>query len=321
MKYYITAISIVMTFAMSSSLTAQTLGLGTSAQGGINHALGSALATVLSKKTGMQVRVQPFSGTSQTLPLLNLGELDLGINNVSEFDFAVRGGNYFKNKRQKNLRLVGVLIPYHIGIAVRKDSDIKSLADLRGKRVPTTYSGQKIAWHLVRALLANGGLGTGELKGLPVPNVGRGANDFATGKADAFFFAIGAGKVAETSAKVGGIRFLPLDTSSAAVARMRKIIPNSFITRLKPSKRFVGIEGPTDAMGDVFVLIAGSHVSDDVDFNITKSIYEVKKDQVKAHRAYRLYSPDQMVKPYRGLTYHSGAIRYYSQKKVWQSKN
>jgi hypothetical protein len=50
---------------------------------------------------------------------------------------------------------------------------------------------------------------------VPVPNVVKGADDFAAGKTDFFLFALGAGKVRETDAKVGGIRVIGIDSCTA----------------------------------------------------------------------------------------------------------
>ena len=303
----------------ASPATAQTYGLATSAPGGLLHALGTALSKVISEKTGLRVRVQPFGGTSQSLPLIDSGEVSVGMNNVTEFDFAYNGTGFFAGKKHPNLRLVGVMVPYFFSVAVKKDSPIQSIAALKGKRMPTVYRSQKIAGLLFRATLATEGLRESDLKGVPVPNVGRGANDFAAGKTDGFFFAIGAGKVAETSAKVGGIRFLPLSGSGKALAGMHGVAPKTFLRTLKPAKRLVGIVRPTQVMGDYFTLIASTKVSDDTIYRMTKAAYENKNALIKAHGAYRLFQPKGMAKDY-GLPYHAGAIRFYKETNLWKQK-
>src|SRR3546814_15549388 len=59
----------------------QPLGIGTMGQGTLGYAMGAAIATVLQEKAGLSARIQPSSGTSSYLPLINSGELDFGIAN------------------------------------------------------------------------------------------------------------------------------------------------------------------------------------------------------------------------------------------------
>ncbi len=75
-----------------------------------------------------------------------------------------------------------------------------------------------------------------------MPNVAGGADEFAQGKADVFMFALGAGKVAEVDAQVGGIRVLPIDPSKEAMAQLRKFIPVAYATQVKPGKGRAGID-------------------------------------------------------------------------------
>jgi hypothetical protein len=58
----------------------------------------------------------------------------------------------------------------------------------------------------VRAILATADLSNKDIKPVLVPNVIRSADDFASGAADAFYFAFGAPKVREVDVTVGGIR-------------------------------------------------------------------------------------------------------------------
>ncbi len=63
---------------------AQTLGIGTAPQGTIGYNMGSAIAKALSEAEKIQSRVQPYSGSSAVLPLVNKGEMDLTVGKVLE---------------------------------------------------------------------------------------------------------------------------------------------------------------------------------------------------------------------------------------------
>ena len=129
---------------------AQVLGFGSAPQGSIGYNMSSAIARVMAEN-GIQSRVQPYSGSSAVLPLVNSGELDLAVCNVLEIEEATKGEGMYKGRKQPNLRVLGVIFPLYSSIFVRKDSPIKSLAELKGKRLPYGYSAQVTLERIVDA--------------------------------------------------------------------------------------------------------------------------------------------------------------------------
>src|SRR5690606_28287649 len=141
-----------------------------------------------------------------------------------------------------NVRLIGSLHPLRGAFWVRKDTPMKTMADLKGKRVGMGYSAMRTLDPLVRAILAAGGLSENDIKPILIPNVIRGADDFASGNADMFFFAFGAAKVREVDATVGGIRALEIPQSGMAAAK--KILPEGYLSPAVPNGFFIGVYHP-----------------------------------------------------------------------------
>ena len=227
--------------ALASPASAQMYGMGTGKQGFFTYSAGAAIAKVAADN-GMNLRLQPFGGTSAYVPGINAGEIEFGLANELETHYAVTGTVIYKDKKQADLRVIAVLTPLYSEFFVRKDSPIKTIADLKGKRVPTDYVSQRVLDVLSRGTLANGGLTYDDIQKVPVPNVVGGADELAQGKADVFMFALGSGKVAEVDAQVGGLRVLPVDPSPEAMARLRKFIPVAYATQLGPGKGRAGID-------------------------------------------------------------------------------
>ena len=146
--------------------------------------------------------------------------------------------------------MLAVIFPLLSSIFVRKDSPIKSLADLKGKRIPAGFSAQVTLDRIIDAVLANGGVERKDIVPVLVPNVIRGADDFVEGKIDGGFFALGAAKVLEVHKSTGGIRYLPLSDDPKAVARdaeaheLRLRAPRS-----SPSPAFAGVDDADQADG------------------------------------------------------------------------
>lgn len=297
---------------LPAGASAQVLGFGTAPQGTIGYNMGSAIAKVIAETEKLQSRVQPYSGSSAILPLVNSGELDLSVCNVLEAQEAAAGEGPYNGRRQANLRVLAVIFPIHVGLFVRKDSPIKSLADLKGKRIPYGYSAQLTLNRVNNAVLATAGLTEKDIVPVLVPNVTRGADDFAEGKVDAGFFAIGAAKVTEVDKTTGGIRFLPVPDDANAVAAMKAIVEYAYVNEVKPSPAFAGIAEPTKLMAYDYLVVAGAHVKDEVVHKIARAMHSHKPKLVESLRAFGGFNPKGMYKE-MPAPFHPGAVKYYKE--------
>lgn len=291
---------------------AQVLGFGSAPQGSIGYNMSSAIARVMAEN-GVQSRVQPYSGSSAVLPLVNSGELDLAVCNVLEIEEATKGEGMYKGRRQPNLRVLAVIFPLYSSMFVRKDSPIKSLAELKGKRVPYGFSAQVTLERIIDAIIATGGLKRSDVVPVLVPNVIRGADDFMEGKLDGGFFALGAGKVSEVDKTVGGIRYLPTPDDPQAVARMQKLMPYAYIKTVNPSPAFVGLDGPTKLMAYDYLVAVGAHVKDDVAYKIAKAMYDNKPKLVESLKAFGEWDPKEIHKK-MPAAFHPGAEKFFREK-------
>ena len=217
----------------AGSAQAQTISIGTSPVGSSNYALGNALGKVMTEQLGLKVRVVPFGGGQQILPLINSKQLEMAIPSSTDSYFAYNGnGGPFKQPN-KDLRVIATVFPYYLSWYVKKNSPYKSLADLKGKKIAIGFTANSAQHTSYLAGLAAFGVKASDFEGVPVPHVVRGADDFMQGKVEASTFAIGAGKMAEVDAKVGGIRWLSMPKDAAAEKRVKAIMPATFIDTLE----------------------------------------------------------------------------------------
>jgi TRAP-type uncharacterized transport system substrate-binding protein len=98
--------------------------LATNPAGTVFYTMASGLAKVASEGP-FQVVLQPYTGTSTFLPLLNSGELEFGIVNAVDMGLAYRGPGYKIGGRNPfphtpNSRLVMRGSPLMVGLLVRK---------------------------------------------------------------------------------------------------------------------------------------------------------------------------------------------------------
>jgi hypothetical protein len=316
-KLVLAASAAVLAFAAPAS--AQIYSLGTGKQGFFTYSAGAAIAKVAADG-GVNLRVKPFGGTSAYVPGVNAGEQQFGLANELEAHYAVTGTVIYKDKLQPDLRAVAVLTPLYSQLFVAKDSPIKTIADLKGKRVPSDYASQRVIDILTRGVLANGGLSYGDVQKVPVPNVVGGASEFEQGKADTFMFAVGSGKVSEVNAKIP-LRVLAVDHSKEAMERLRKFIPVAYATQLQPAKSRAGVDAPTWVYAYDYLVLANDKVADDVVYKLTKLLHDHKAELAANFGALSGFDPKRMNKDLGPVKYHSGAIKFYKEIGEWPPKS
>jgi TRAP transporter TAXI family solute receptor len=290
----------------SATASAQTYGFATLSPGTLNHTSASAMAKILKDKANMNVLVQPTAGDQVIVPIVNQGEAEFGISNAMEVhDGAKRG--------MKNLRIIAAVHALRVGFFVRKDSGMTTVADLKGKRVPYGFSAMRALEPTVRAILATAGLTEKDIKPVLVPNVIRSADDFASGAADAFYFAFGAPKVREVDATAGGIRMVEVDEKGMPAAR--KIEPWGYLLEVKPGPAFVGVEKPMKVYGFDNVVFTSAKTKDEVVQKFLDTLMKNKKELLAIQPVLWEFTPQFAYKQYE-VPYHPGAVKYYKDQNV-----
>ncbi len=313
-------ISLLVAATLIGTANAQTIGIITQPPGSFTHSTGAALAKLIVEKTGMKATVQPQATVPYAAISGGLG--DLGTGNSFDVTFATKGtGDYESQGPKPNLRAVAILQVYRVAMHVRKDSDIRSLKDLKGKRVGSGFHAQKTIGRIIEAHLANAGLTYEDVKPVPAPNVTRAAEDFAGGKSDVMFYALGSAVVMEVNTKVGGLRVLPVDPSPEAVAGMQKFMPGSYVSEVKPAPNVVGMNEPTQVVCFDNVLYTNAKVAEDTIYKVVKAIYENKPDLVASFGAFGSFSPQRMATPVRDVDFHPGALKFYKEVGLWPPKH
>jgi TRAP transporter TAXI family solute receptor len=318
MRYTLIALSSALALAAGAA-QAQTVGMGTSKQGGFTYSAGAAIAkAVAADKSGLRMLVRPYGGSGVYVPAVNKGELQFALANALETRYAVTGTGAYKGRKQPNIRVVSVMLPLRVAIFTRKDSPIKTIKDLKGKRVPGVFATARTLKVLMDGELANAGMSYKDVKLVKAASIISNANDFMAGKADVFFFAVGSGKVLQVDAKVGGIRALPIDPSPAAMARLKKYVPVAYALQVKPGKRMAGILKPTYVMAYPYLVLTSAKVSDDMVYKVAKAMYGHRKDMMKAFGPMAGFHTDKMVANFEAIRYHPGAIKFYKEKGLWK---
>jgi uncharacterized protein len=291
---------------------AQAVGLATMQPGTLNHTTGTAIAKVVKEKAGVNVLVQPTAGESVIIPLVGRGEAELGIANALEVTVVT------ETTRLPDLRLIGVIHPLPTAIFARKNSPIRTIADLKGTKVVYGFSAQRVVDRVLRAILATGGLTERDISPVLVPNVLRGADDFVSGAADVFYFAFGAPKVREVDVTVGGIRAVEIQESGMDAAR--KIYADGYLAPAAPGPFYIGVEKPMGVYTWDNLLFTNAKVPADVVYKVIDTMAKNKDDLVTVQPALRAFTPAGLYKAH-SVSYHPGALRYFADNRIEMKQN
>lgn len=308
---HLTGLTIAMTLT-AGAVGAELAALGSTARGGTSQ-IGRTLSAAISEVGDLQMRPQELANTADYIPLVNAGEIEFGIANVVQLTYAVNGTGMSEGRPNENLQMVATLMPFRNAYIVRKDSDIKTVADLKGKRVPV-FADKALGDYVTKGYFANADVSLEEVKGVAVPNFPRMWASFAEGSADVAIVVVGAGNSREYDASFG-IRYLSFDDSPEALERMRVLLPQTYMQEM-PAGSVPGIEEATNVNVFDYTFFAGKDVSEDMVYKAVKALWGKEADLLGGGPFWNGFAKESMGKDV-GLTYHPGAIKFYKEMGVW----
>jgi TRAP transporter TAXI family solute receptor len=265
--------------------------------------------------------VQPYSGTSTFLPLLNTGEIDFGINNAVDMALSYQGPERLKIGGRNpflhtpNVRLLmrgSVLLT---ALLVRKDSPIKTIHDIRGKRLTGEYPAQLANWYNLFGFLSGAGMKWEDVKIVPVPAVNEGVDALVQGRADVSMSAVDAAKVKEADAAVG-VRHISLDCSAEGEKRLRGAVPGYYPHWLKRGQATAIVEDTCVNAYDIY--LTGHKAAPERLVNtVVKNIWDNVDKLPPLHPGFKEWTRQRAVSPDVTIPYHPAAVQFYKERGVW----
>lgn len=310
------AAALFLFMAGSSSAHAQSLAMATDRAGTTFNAIGTGIAKVISQHAGVNVSVRPFAGPDAWLPSLARNELQLGA--VSAFSawesYAEKGGS---KSPVRNMRLLqagaGSL---YVGYIAQARSDIRSVKDLKGRRVASGFGGHRAVLASVESTLGPAGLTWSDVVQIPVVGIVDGIDALVAGRVDATWVSLGQPQVREAHVKVG-VRYLPLEDSPRALELMRKIaFPGAQIAKI-PAGAAPGVEAETPMMTYDAYLVATEQLSGETVRKLLTALWDHNDELTAAHRALKGFTREAAVTQVPVIPYHPAAIAFYKEKGVW----
>lgn len=306
------AIAVVAAAAFAGGAHAQQFfRIGTGGTAGTYYPVGGAIANAVSQPGKIVVTAQASNGSVGNVNGIAGGALESGFSQSDVATWAQKGTGIFEGKPNiPGLRMIANLYPESLHVVVKKGSGIKSIADLKGKRVALDEPGSGTLIN-ARIVLAAYGVKEADIKPEYIkPN--QASDKMKDGSLDAFFFTGGApaGAIAELATSGSGIELLPIDGPQAEGLRMASPF---FATDEIPADTYKGVAGvKTLAVGAQWV------TSDKADaetvYQITKALFSdaTQKTLAAGHAKGKFINLKNAVQGV-GIPFHPGAERFYKE--------
>lgn len=206
-----------------------------------------------------------------------------------------------------------------LGMGVAADQNMKSLADLKGKRVGWVVGSPALQSN-VRAFLAFAGLTTDDVRLVEAPSYGGAWEAFSNGQIDAMTAVTsGSGLLQQAAASPQGLAWLPTPLDDAeGWKRMQARSPH-----FSPRKATVGVgfdeSNPLDCIGVPYPALVTYSAEDDLSYNVIKAINEQAPVYTKAQSGTEGWAAGAQVFGWV-VPYNDAAIRFYKEAGAWDDE-
>ena len=310
-KQFVAGVAIAAGLASGAAQAQQFFRIGTGGTAGTYYPVGGMIANAVSQPGKIVVTAQASNGSLANVTGIAGGALESGFSQADVASWAYTGKGVFEGKPAiTGLRLIANLYPESVHIVARKGAGIKTVADLKGKRVALDEPGSGTLIN-ARTILAAYGIKESDIKPEYIkPN--QAGDKLKDGSIDAFFFTGGspAGAIAELASSGAGIDLIAIDGPQADAIRKSD---GFFSPDLIAADTYKGI-------GAVKTLSVGAQwvTSDKADANtvyeITKALFAEagQKAMGAGHAKGKFITKENAVKG-AGIPLHPGAEKFYKE--------
>lgn len=307
---------VALTAGLVTQVHAETLTMATDAVGSSFNAIGSGLSKVITEHSPDRVVVKAFAGPDAYLGALQSGEVDMATMSSSTAYVAWQGKNKAKRKYDK-LRILragegGVRLTF----LVAANSDIKKVADLKGKRVTANFGGHSVIPASIAGALATADLTWDDVIQIPVTSSVNGVQALGAGRVDASWTSFGMPASRELHAK-SGVRYLPIEPGEKSLKALRThIFPGALLVKTKADPS-IGLDQDAYLITYESYLLGKPEMDDKTVKEVLKTLWDNTEQLNKTHPGLRGFTHKNAVTDIPMVPYHPAAVAFYKEKGVW----
>ncbi len=288
--------------------------IGTGGVTGVYYAAGGAICRLVNKdraKHGVRCSVESTGGSVFNVNTIKAGELDMGVAQSDVHFNATKGIGQFKDGAFKEMRAVMSLHPEPFTVVARKEANVKTFADFKGKRfnIGNPGSGTRSS---MEELLGAMGWKNADFALASELKADEHGPALCDGKIDGFFFAVGhpSANIQDPTTTCGA-RLVPL--TGPVVDKLVAEKPY-YAKSTIPAGLYPNNPQATETYGVLATFVSSEKVPADTIYLVVKAIFDNFDEFKKLHPALAHLNAQNMVKDGLSAPLHAGAVRYYKEK-------
>jgi uncharacterized protein len=289
--------------------------IGTGGVTGVYYAAGGAICRLVNKdraKHGIRCSVESTGGSVFNVNTIKAGELDLGFSQSDVQYNATKGLAQFKDAGPwADQRAVFSVHPEPFTAVARKEANVKSFADFKGKRfnVGNPGSGTRAS---MEELLAAMGWKLGDFSLASELKADEHGPALCDGKIDGFFYGVGhpSANIQDPTTSCGAKL---VSITGPAVDKLVAEKPY-YAKATIPGGLYPNNPEPTTTYGVLATVVASTKAPADTVYQVVKAVFDNFEEFKKLHPALAHLKPENMVKDGLSAPLHEGVARYYKEK-------
>lgn len=280
----------------------------TGGESGTYYAFGSVLAQHATNNTPYRVTGLVGAGSRGNVLEIQDRTADLGFCQTDVLAYAYNGTNLFeKDGKVDCIRTVAALYAEPVQV-ISVNPNIKSIADLKGKRVSIGSAGSGVYFNAMDFL---GAYGMTEKDIVPTyQSFGDSASDLKDGKIDAAFIVAGA----PTTAVVDLSTTRDVNLISIDEEHLNELVKKSpFYSKYTIPASVYKTDSDVNTLAVGAVVVAHKDISDDAIYALTKDMFDDPASLSNTHAKYNELNLD-FATSVKNVPYHNGAAKYFAEK-------
>lgn len=288
--------------------------IGTGGVTGVYYAAGGAICRLVNKDRkdhGLRCSVESTGGSVFNVNAIKSGEIDFGMSQSDVQFHATKGTGAFNSGAVSDLRAVFAIHPEPFTVLARKEANIKSFQDLKGKRVNVGNpgSGTRAA---MEELLGALGWKMGDFSLAAELKADEHGSAVCDNKIDAFFYGVGHPSAnIQDPVTVCGAKLVPI--TGTAVDKLVSDRPYYAKVNI-PGGLYAGNPDPTATYGVLATVLSSTRVPNETVYAVVKGVFENLDEFKRLHPALANLQAKEMVTNGLSAPLHPGAEKYYKEK-------
>ncbi len=289
------------------------LSIATGGTGGVYYPYGGGLASLISKNvTNTEAAAEATQASAENMLFIQRGKADIALALADTVYDAYAGSASFKDSGKVPVRTLAVLYSNYMHLVVTDESGIKSVADLKGKRVSVNTAGSGTEIIANRIMEAAGINPDTDIQRQRL-SVQESANAMKDRKIDALWWSGGlpTSAITDLTATPGlKVRFVP---NAEFIAKMSEKYGPFYFKLAIPKNSYPGQDADVDTVGVANLLVVNENFDASLAYDIVKMMVDKQADLGLIHSEAKKFGLPQATVG-SPIPFHPGAIKYYAEK-------